>query len=691
MPRARRSGRGLTKVPAGAALEATAEGEVVRLRDPDFGERLGALLTAEVGVGQPSPVRLVDLEVLPSIQGFAWRPFADDLAARVEHGRLTITRPGGLRLSTAAAELPPAEAAAPTHVEAPASAERAKPGHVAVASAEPTLPAVPLGLAALEAGDASSRQQARQRILGEVGSLPGVPRALARLELARLYLADALGPEARTALDLVDIGSLAGPMAGRVETSRTAMTGAAEALTGRSDRALAALLDHRLDEDPEVALWRAFAAAGADRWQLAAQEWQRSEGLLDHYPTPLRRRLGLEMAAAMLDHGDAGEARSVLAQLQSLPLSGTDRARLQLLDGIGQLADGHPAEAASDLAAAAAGGDADVAARAAFLLVDTQAKDGSMAPETAAARLAAQRPGWRGHAWEGRMLRRLAELQADTGHPADAIATWRQAAARAADPAEAVVTGSALRQHLRGLLAGTDKPVLPPLARLAFHRAYGSLLAGDPDAPVIGAELAEAAADAGLVETASALLDGTPAIGTDPLRRRAELALAQAEAAAGDFAGAARRMDRLDGPKLDELPAAGMAAAWRARAALARGETGAALAALGERPRRKGRACAWRHWRVRVAGRPWPRWPRQRWHLPVRRHPLQQPRRPQPGWASRGSSSASLPPLRRSRRGSHRRSGMGLRPRWSAWPRLRRRSRWTRTGCPPPSRGSSRT
>ena len=187
--------------------------------------------------------------------------------------------------------------------------------------------------------------------------MPGLPRALARLELARLYLADALGPEARTALDLVDIGSLAGPMAGRVETSRTAMTGAAEALTGRSDRALAALLDHRLDEDPEVALWRAFAAAGADRWQLAAQEWQRSEGLLDHYPTPLRRRLGLEMAAAMLDHGDAGEARSVLAQLQSLPLSGTDRARLQLLDGIGQLADGHPAEAASDLAAAAAGGD----------------------------------------------------------------------------------------------------------------------------------------------------------------------------------------------------------------------------------------------------------------------------------------------------------------------------------------------
>ena len=82
MPPPRRSGQGLTRSRRAPRSRPAADGEVVRLRDPDSGERLGALLTAEAGVGQPSPVRLVDLEVLPSIQGFAWRPSP------------TISRPG---------------------------------------------------------------------------------------------------------------------------------------------------------------------------------------------------------------------------------------------------------------------------------------------------------------------------------------------------------------------------------------------------------------------------------------------------------------------------------------------------------------------------------------------------------------------------------------------------------------------
>jgi TolA-binding protein len=572
-PSPTRPGNGLTRAPAGGALEAAADGEVVRLRDPDSGERLEALLSALPGLRQPSPMRLVDLEVLPTIQGYAWRALADDVVAQAEGGRLAITRPGGLRLSTAAALQPPSPAiAAPTTVAPPATSGEEP-------SLDPALPKAPLGLGALEVSDAPARQQARQRILGQVSSLPGLPRALARLELARLYLADALGPEACTALELVDLGSLVEPAAGRVRMSRNAMTGAAEALAGRGDRALAALLDHVLDEDPEVALWRAFAAAGTGRWQLATQEWQRSDGLLEHYPTPLRRRLGLEMAAAMLDHNDATEARSLLAQLQPLPLSGTDRARLRLLDGIAKLGDGRTGEASADLTAAAAAGDSDIATRAAFLLADAQARDGSLQPEAAAEGLAAQRPRWGGHPWESRMLRRLAELQAVSGRDADAMATWRQALARASDPADAATSGAEMRQHLRGLLAGTRQPGPTPLARLALYRAYGSMLADDPSGPAIGPGLAEAAAASGLLETAAALLGAPATVAAGAAQRQAELALAEAQAAAGDIAAARIRAERLAEANPGD-PAAGMAALWRARAALAAGEPAAALAAL---------------------------------------------------------------------------------------------------------------
>ena len=55
------------------------------------------------------PQRLVDLELLPSVQGLVWRVLADGVRAKVENGRLMITRPGGLRLS--AADAPPLEPA----------------------------------------------------------------------------------------------------------------------------------------------------------------------------------------------------------------------------------------------------------------------------------------------------------------------------------------------------------------------------------------------------------------------------------------------------------------------------------------------------------------------------------------------------------------------------------------------------
>ena len=394
------------------------------------------------GLRQPSPMRLVDLEVLPTIQGYAWRALADDVVAQAEGGRLAITRPGGLRLSTAAAIQAPSPAIAAPATVAPPATSREEP------SLDPALSKAP-ARAGRPGGQRRTGAPAGPAADPGPGRLAAGPAAGAGAARAGPPLSGRRARADRTALELVDLGGLVEPAAGRVRISRNAMTGAAEALAGRGDRVLAALLDHGLDEDP-VALWRAFAAAGTGRWQLAIQEWQRSDGLLEHYPTPLRRRLGLEMAAAMLDHNDATEARSLLAQLQPLPLSGTDRARLQLLDGIAELGDGRTAEASADLTAAAAAGDSDIATRAAFLLADAKVRDGSLQPEAAAEGLAAQRPRWRGHPWENRMLRRLAELQAGSGRDADAMATWRQALARASDPADAATSGAEMRRRLRG-------------------------------------------------------------------------------------------------------------------------------------------------------------------------------------------------------------------------------------------------
>jgi hypothetical protein len=540
--------------PERGELTAETAGQVAQVRDPESGERLTLLLAPEGGLRHALPARLVDLELLPSLQGLVWRPLTDGMRAAVTDGRLTVTRPGGLRLSAVAAEesVPVPEptpstvtqqpaAAAPEpvdgHAQAPEAVAATPPAQLA--ATEPPLTGA-LELGGLSALDAAGRQLARARLLDELRRLAGPQRALARLELARLYLADALGPEARTALELIDDRELGTAAAAPMQTARIALTGAAEALAGRPDPALASLLDHALDADEEIALWRAYAAALGARWPLATQEWQRSGGLPQAYPDPLRRRLGLELAATLLDHGDAGEARALLRQLAGIGLTGTDGARLRLLEGIADAREGRSREAEAAFAAAAAAGEGDIATRARFLLTAVRADPGTLEPGAAATALAGERQSWRGHPWEPRMLERLAELQAAAGRQVEAITTRREAIARTADPAAMAAAREALLSQMAAWLADTGTPVV---ARLAIHRAHGDLLDGTGAADGIRALLGEAAARAGLADSAVALLDAT-APGTET--RAAQAALAEALAGRGELEAAQRRLARGD-------------------------------------------------------------------------------------------------------------------------------------------------
>ena len=540
-------------------------GTLAHIRDPESGERFSLLLSSEAGLRQTAPARLVDLELLPSLQGLVWRALSDGVAATVGEGGVTISRPGGLRLSApsgqAAASPPPAPA--PRRHEAADAA----PAHAAGPAPQPSPgEATPMGLGNWPDLDAMGRQQARTRLVGEIPALPEREQAGARLDLARLYLADALGAEARTAVAL--IGNDAG--AASVRNARLALTGAAEALAGRQDQSLANLLDPALDQDGEVALWRAYAAARAARWSLAEQEWRRSGGLPESYPDPLRRRLGLDLAEIMLDRGELEDARALLRQLARLDLRGPDAARLKLLEGIGAGRERAWPAATAALAAAADGGGSDVAIRARFLLLSARAEAGELTAGAAAAALEGERRTWRGHGWEPRMLERLAELQAAAGRPAEAFATRREAIARIADPAAAAERSAELALDLTTFL---DDAKVPALVRLAVYRAHVGLLDARPGSERVRAGLGAAAAQTGLLETATALL---LAAGQGPTAEAGRAALAAALAGQGELAAASRLVA--------ELPRTGatidLERELRGRAALAAGDPAGAVQAL---------------------------------------------------------------------------------------------------------------
>ncbi len=91
----------------------------IRFRDSVAGEDIRVFTYARAASGLAEGRRLVDLLLLPSIQGVAWRSPVPEVEASPVPGGMAITRPGGLRLDTEATA--DREAAAPaTSATAPA-------------------------------------------------------------------------------------------------------------------------------------------------------------------------------------------------------------------------------------------------------------------------------------------------------------------------------------------------------------------------------------------------------------------------------------------------------------------------------------------------------------------------------------------------------------------------------------------
>lgn len=487
-------------------LELDAHGRLASIDDPLSGDRLHLLLSDRPELAGPEARTFVDLEMLPTITGLAWRALADGTEARLDQGRLVLSRPGGLRLaaSAPAAAPPAAELARETQAEAPA--EQAA-----------------LQLAASGAGgDPAAR---RHQLQARLALARGRDQAPLRLELARLLLADGLGAEA---LAVLDAGMERGAAAARPATAADARLRAAAALLqGRPRRALELLGEAAGDE--ETALWQAAARADLRDWPAAAEALARAGSVWSTYRPALRMALGLRAAEIWARTGRTDAALTVLDRLGELPLKSRSRARLALVRGLALAqAPRHHRGAAAALAAAARDGDPATRVWARFLATQAAREHGGLSGPEALGRLAEQRSLWRGHPNEAEMLAGLAGLQQAEGDPGAALMSWAAALSRHPPPALAarikVEAERALSAALQG--EGTD-----PITALALYRAHrGLLAAADPSAT---AALAARLAEAGLPGVAARLLE--PVIAASP-GRAAELARYRREA---QLAGAA--------------------------------------------------------------------------------------------------------------------------------------------------------
>ena len=244
------------RLPQPARLRIAADEAVhlVRVVDPEVGDRLEFWPLLAPGLGQPRAQRLVDLELLATAQGLAWRAHSDRVQARTVDGALELFAPEGLALSAApGATLPPEpdradpleRAAATESVPSdpgPAPADAAQENRLGPPGPQPpgrrsdpsdaehpfapapqlALPdppdlaglaradalagptgSAPLGLARFAPPGEAARPERRAALQDQIAHAAAAAQPAARLELARWFLAQAMAVEALAVLGMI--------------------------------------------------------------------------------------------------------------------------------------------------------------------------------------------------------------------------------------------------------------------------------------------------------------------------------------------------------------------------------------------------------------------------------------------------------------------------------------------------------
>ncbi|MDB5735486.1 MAG: tetratricopeptide 4 protein [Alphaproteobacteria bacterium] len=351
------------------------------ITDPAGGDVL-TVIPAAPGRGILSPRYFADFAALPSASGLVITPYSDDLKVEVSQARITIARPSGLALTPPQMPVAQSPSALAHYGDGPSYLDFA---HWGVASAGSFL--------------------ATERKLTQASARMGPGQAgVARLTLARFYLANGFAAEALGLINLVQSGDPA--LVG--DTQLTTMRAAAETMMGRYREARNELGGAGFDADRHAAFWRGLAEAGMEDWQNAHAHLEQAGPVIARYPANWQANAVLADADAALglnrlDLADAALQR-LPRELDRKQALAADLARARIM------AASRFSEAAALFKKIENGGDEKLAANALFHHTNAALAGHAITTAQAIEQLEKLRFRWRGDKLELKTLRKLAGL-----------------------------------------------------------------------------------------------------------------------------------------------------------------------------------------------------------------------------------------------------------------------------------------
>lgn len=459
----------------------------VWLTDPLVGDRFAAVTALAPGKGFADRRKTVDMALLPTAHGLAVETLAADLAIHADGDLVTLSRPGGLTLSSPSAGLD----AAPVADGAPVRARH--PGLILGEWAD-------VG----HAGFPARYRQLQNAAAAETMAAGDDPRAPveARLAFARFLVGSGLGYEAVGVLNA--IVAKAPNMAGEPEVR--GLRGAARASIGRFDEAQGDFASAAVAGDPASAVWRGYMASARGDHVAARQAFAAGAKAVDAFPQAWRARFGAAHALSALETGDLDAARALLAYSFSQEAPAADQLTARLVQAKLFELDGQSDRALAIYSVIGRAPADAIAVPAKLAVVRLSLAKGAMKPADAAAALESLRWRWRGDATELAVIRQLGQLYLSQGLYREALT-----ALKGAGPGLSRLEGAAdiqadLGQAFRMLFLEGGADGLQPVQALGLFYDFRELTPIGADGDEMVRRLARRLVDVDLLDQAAELL-----------------------------------------------------------------------------------------------------------------------------------------------------------------------------------------
>ncbi|MEA2941615.1 MAG: hypothetical protein QOD09_2144, partial [Bradyrhizobium sp.] len=428
---------------ANVTVPIASPGLMHRLVDPDAGDALLVITAPPPGRGFVRRQDFVEFSLLESIHGVVIQPNSDDVTAEMASDKITLSRPGGLTLSSA-------------EVGAERAATAVRP--------------------VFDVNEWRRNQQEDfiKRLDGLVAAAASATteqRVAARLDLARFYMSRGMQPEAKGVLDL----ALSEAKPGQEDLSALIVHSVASTLMGRPEQGLKDLASPAIGTNYDSQLWKALALARQGKWADAREKFKNVEFAVTSLPLELQRVVIAEAMRAALEVKDYSGAASRSNDLGVIGIPAELKPRISVLRGRLAEALGREKDALAEYSAAARSADRAAAMEARLLDIALRRNRDEITQQDALRDLETLSVTWRGDGLEVKALTMMARIYSDIGRYGESLGAAR--AATKLQPNSEV--SRAAQDDAAALFAqlflspkGDD---LPPVDALALFYEYSEL------------------------------------------------------------------------------------------------------------------------------------------------------------------------------------------------------------------------